>query len=98
MKSYELALNKPYNGIPTDIRVAYEDMSLPVPANSNEEMYQQLRKLGYDRVSISSNLEANWNRSRPEPRHQGPFGQRQGYGQGFHVWSDGRFHQGVLLR
>lgn len=61
MKSYELALNKPYNGIPTDIRVAYEDMSLPVPANSNEEMYQQLRKLGYDRVSISSNLEANWN-------------------------------------
>ncbi|MCV9910014.1 hypothetical protein OIV19_20655 [Brucella sp. HL-2] len=60
MKSYELALNKPFNGIPTDIRVAYEDMSLPVPANSHEEMYQQLRKLGYDRVNISSNLEANW--------------------------------------
>lgn len=60
MKSYELALNKPFNGIPTDIRVAYEDMSLPLPANSSEEMYQQLRKLGYDRVTISSNLEANW--------------------------------------
>jgi hypothetical protein len=60
MKSYELALNKPFNGIPTDIRVAYEDMSLPVPANSREEMYQQLRKLGYDRVNVSSNLEANW--------------------------------------
>jgi hypothetical protein len=60
IKSYELALNKPFNGIPTDIRVAYEDMSLPVPADSSEEMYQQLRKLGYDRVTMSSNLEANW--------------------------------------
>ena len=60
IKSYELALNKPFNGIPTDIRVAYEEMSLPVPADSSEEMYQQLRKLGYDRVTMSSNLEANW--------------------------------------
>jgi len=60
MKSYELALKKPYNGIPTDIRIAYEDVSLPVPADSNEEAYQQLRKLGYDRVTISSNVEANW--------------------------------------
>lgn len=60
LKSYELALNKPVNGIPSDIRIAYEDMSLPVPADSNEEMYQQLRKLGYDRVNLSSNVEASW--------------------------------------
>ncbi|MFD1199522.1 hypothetical protein ACFQ3K_14545 [Brucella gallinifaecis] len=60
VKSYEIALNKPVNGIPSDIRIAYEDMSLPVPADSNEEMYQQLRKLGFDRVTISSNVEANW--------------------------------------
>ena len=60
MKSYEAALNKPYNGIPTDIRIAYEDMSVPVPANSSDEAYRQLRKLGYDQVVISSNLEANW--------------------------------------
>lgn len=60
VKSYEVALNKPVNGIPSDIRITYEDMSLPVPADSGEEMYQQLRKLGYDRVTISSNVEANW--------------------------------------
>ncbi|OYR22326.1 hypothetical protein [Brucella thiophenivorans] len=60
MKSYELALKKPYNGIPTDIRIAYEDVSLPVPTDSNEEAYQQLIKLGYDRVTISSNVEAAW--------------------------------------
>ena len=60
MKSYEVALNKPYNGIPTDVRVAYEDMSLKVPAQGSDEFYQQLRKLGYDRLIISSNFEANW--------------------------------------
>lgn len=60
VKSYEIALNKPVNGIPSDIRIAYNDMSLPVPADSSEEIYQQLRKLGYDRVNLSSNVEANW--------------------------------------
>lgn len=60
VKSYELALKNPYNGIPTDIRIAYEDVSLPVPADTSEEAYQKLRKLGYDRVTISSNVEANW--------------------------------------
>ncbi len=60
MKSYEVSLNKPYNGIPTDVRVAYEDMSLKVPAQGDDEFYQQLRKLGYDRLTMSSNFEANW--------------------------------------
>ncbi|MEJ5019751.1 hypothetical protein WH297_08365 [Ochrobactrum vermis] len=60
MKSYEVALNKPYNGIPTDVRVAYEDMSLKVPTQADDEFYQQLRKLGYDRLTMSSNFEASW--------------------------------------
>ncbi len=60
IKSYEIALNKPYNGIPTDIRVAYDGMSLPVPAEGKEEVYSQLRKLGYDNVIVSSNVEAHW--------------------------------------
>lgn len=60
LKHYEIALTKPVNGIPTDIRVAYDDLSIPVPAQGNDEAYQQLRKLGYDRVTFSTNLEANW--------------------------------------
>lgn len=60
MKSYEIALNKPYNGIPTDVRVAYEDMSLKVPTQADDEFYQQLRKLGYDSLTMSSNFEASW--------------------------------------
>ena len=60
MKSYEVALNKPYNGIPTDVRVAYEDMSIKVPTQADDEFYQQLRKLGYDSLTMSSNFEASW--------------------------------------
>ncbi|KXO76250.1 hypothetical protein [Brucella anthropi] len=60
MKSYEVALNKPYNGIPTDVRVAYEDMSLKVPTQADDEFYQQLRALGYDSLTMSSNFEASW--------------------------------------
>lgn len=60
LKSYEMALNKLYNGIPTDIRIAYDDLTLPVPENSSDEVYQQLRKLGYDKLTMSSKVEGAW--------------------------------------
>jgi len=59
MKNYEVALTKPQNGIPSDIRVSYEDMTLPVPHGS-DQIYDHLRKLGYDTVTISSNMAMNW--------------------------------------
>jgi hypothetical protein len=40
--------------------VTYEDMTLPVPQSGNDEIYDQLRKLGYDKVTISSNVAMNW--------------------------------------
>jgi hypothetical protein len=60
LKSYELALTKPHNGIPTDIRITQEELSLPVPAGSSDEAYIQLRKLGFDEIVLSSNIEAAW--------------------------------------
>lgn len=59
MKNYVIALNKPVNGIPSDVRIAYEDMEVPVPVG-DDEVFQKLRKLGFDRVVMSSNVEANW--------------------------------------
>lgn len=58
--AYELALTKPFNGIPTYIRIAYEDFDLPLPDNSNEELFTGLKSLGYDRLSFSANVEASW--------------------------------------
>ncbi|WP_018237007.1 hypothetical protein [Ensifer sp. BR816] len=60
LKNYELALTKPYNGIPTDIRVSYEDLSVPVPAEGQDETFAELRKLGFEKLVVSSNLEAAW--------------------------------------
>ncbi|MFQ0812956.1 hypothetical protein AVM02_11865 [Brucella anthropi] len=60
MKSYEVALNKPYNGIPTDVRVAYEDLSVKLPKDDSYEFYQRLQRRGYDRLTMSSNFEASW--------------------------------------
>lgn len=59
VKNYVIALNKPVNGIPSDVRIAYEDMEVPVPVG-DDEVFQKLRKLGFDRVVMSSNVEANW--------------------------------------
>nr|WP_280823234.1 hypothetical protein [Mesorhizobium soli] len=60
LKNYEMALNKLYNGIPTDIRIVYDDLSLPVPEETNDEAYKQLRKLGYDKLTLSSRIEGAW--------------------------------------
>ncbi|WP_164923857.1 hypothetical protein [Sinorhizobium fredii] len=60
LKNYELALTKPFNGIPTDIRFSYEDLSVPVPAKAQDETSVQLRKLGFDELVVSSNIQAAW--------------------------------------
>ncbi|PDT80157.1 hypothetical protein CO676_29405 [Sinorhizobium sp. BJ1] len=60
LKNYELALTSPYNGIPTDIRVRYEDLSVPVPADAQDETFAELRKLGFEELVLSSNIQAAW--------------------------------------
>jgi hypothetical protein len=60
LKSYEAALSKPYNGIPTDIRIVYEDLSVPMPADAKDEAFEHLRKLGYDKLTLSAGVEGHW--------------------------------------
>ncbi len=66
LKTYEVALKKPKNGIPTDMRVSYEDMSFPVPPSSQHELYEKLHKLGYDKVTLSSNVAATWDEEKQD--------------------------------
>lgn len=60
LKDYELALTKPRNGIPTDIRIRYQDLTLPIPEHMHDEPFAQLRNLGFNEVVLSSNIEAAW--------------------------------------
>lgn len=60
LDTYELALTKPRNGIPTDVRVRYQDLSVPVPADTQDESFATLRKLGLETLVFSSNIEMAW--------------------------------------
>jgi len=60
LDNYELALGKPYNGIPTDVRISYRDLSVPVPSDTTDEGSKALRKLGFDQLVLSSNVELAW--------------------------------------
>ncbi|OWV97327.1 hypothetical protein ATY81_07745 [Rhizobium sp. R72] len=60
LDNYELALGKPYNGIPTDIRISYRDLSVPIPSDTKDEGSEALRKLGFDKLVLSSNVELAW--------------------------------------
>ncbi|SDA60046.1 hypothetical protein [Sinorhizobium sp. NFACC03] len=60
LDNYELALTKLHNGIPTDVRVSYRDLSVPIPADTQEEGFVTLRKLGFDKLVFSSNVELTW--------------------------------------
>jgi hypothetical protein len=60
LDTYEIALTKPRNGIPTDVRVSYRDLSVPIPADTQEEGFKTLRKIGLDKLVFSSNVELSW--------------------------------------
>ncbi|MBZ7925103.1 hypothetical protein LAC81_30660 [Ensifer adhaerens] len=60
LDTYELALTKLRNGIPTDVRVSYRDLSVPIPADTQEEGFATLRKLGFEKLMFSSNVELAW--------------------------------------
>ncbi|NRP20697.1 hypothetical protein LPJGGPFB_03956 [Ensifer adhaerens] len=60
LDSYEVALTKPRNGIPTDVRIAYQDLSVPLPSDAVDEGSKTLRQLGFDKLVFSSNVELAW--------------------------------------
>ncbi|WP_457580972.1 hypothetical protein [Ensifer canadensis] len=60
LDSYEVALTKPRNGIPTDVRIAYQDLSVPIPLDAVDEGTKALRQLGFDKLVFSSNVELTW--------------------------------------
>ncbi len=60
LKNYEMALTKPHNGIPSDILIKQEDLTLPIPEDTTDEAFVQLRKLGLETLTLSYALSAGW--------------------------------------
>lgn len=60
LKNFEMGLTKPFNGIPTDIEIRQDELTLPIPADSEEEVFVEARKLGLETLAFSYGLAAGW--------------------------------------
>nr|WP_234902567.1 hypothetical protein [Agrobacterium larrymoorei] len=63
LRNFEMGLTKPFNGIPTDIEIRQDDLSLPVPETSSEEMFVEARKLGLENITLSYAMSAGWDQA-----------------------------------
>ncbi|MGU4174414.1 hypothetical protein, partial [Pseudomonas aeruginosa] len=43
LKNFEMGLTKPFNGIPTDIEIRQDELTLPIPADSTDEVFVEAR-------------------------------------------------------
>lgn len=58
---FEIAAEKPINGIPTDLRIVLRNVGAALPANSPNAGVATLTQLGYDRVDGSFGINLTWN-------------------------------------
>jgi hypothetical protein len=64
LRNAEFTVRAQENGIPSDLRMALEDLAAPIPAN--EASSKPLTDLGYKNVTMSSRIDLGWNRERNE--------------------------------
>jgi hypothetical protein len=61
IKDIEVTADKPVNGIPTNLRLAVENVTFAVPPNSQEEGFKDLAAMGYGKLDLSMVTAASWN-------------------------------------
>lgn len=54
--------DEPFAGLPTNIRFALDNLVIDLPPGTGEDSVEQLRALGYERLDISTNIAARWNK------------------------------------
>ncbi|MET0171222.1 MAG: hypothetical protein ABW206_02355 [Agrobacterium vaccinii] len=60
LKNFEMGLTKPFNGIPTDIEIKQDDLTVPISADSTDEAFVEARKLGLESFTMSYALSSGW--------------------------------------
>ncbi len=64
LRNAEFTVRAQENGIPSDLRIAIEDLATPIPANDPSS--KPLTDLGYRNVTVSSRVDLGWSRERNE--------------------------------
>lgn len=96
LKNFEMGLTKPFNGIPTDIEIRQDELTLPIPADSEEEVFVEARKLGLETLAFlwPCGLLGRTEQQSGDPRH---LAQQQGFRQRQFCRSGKRLYRRVLL-
>jgi hypothetical protein len=66
MREMEITATDPREGVPTNVRFAFDDVAFDLPADSGEEGIERLREMGYESVDISGAVAARWNEAASE--------------------------------
>ena len=66
LKNLAMTADKPLNGVPTNIRLDLQNLTAPMPAESEDESVKTLIALGYRTVDVSTALAAVWNEAARE--------------------------------
>ncbi|HEX2725840.1 MAG TPA: hypothetical protein VHN20_08485 [Beijerinckiaceae bacterium] len=61
LKDMEITADKPLNGIPTNSRIAFENLTFAIPADAQEDGLKELLAMGYRALDISLATAASWN-------------------------------------
>jgi hypothetical protein len=63
---FEIAAEKPVNGIPSDLRIVLRNVGVPVPPNPSDPGFAMLAQLGYPRIEGSLGINLGWNETGQE--------------------------------
>jgi hypothetical protein len=61
VKDIEVTADKPVNGVPTNLRIAVNNVTFAIPGDSTEEGLRDLAALGYKAVDLSWATAMSWN-------------------------------------
>lgn len=61
-----IVADEPFDGLPTNMRFALDNLLIDLPPGTGEDSVEQLRALGYERLDISTNIAARWNETARE--------------------------------
>lgn len=62
----DVAADKPLDGLPTDIRVAFRNVAFALPPAAEGDAARQLRGLGYERLDLSLSASLGWSAASQE--------------------------------
>jgi hypothetical protein len=66
LRDFEVSADRPFNGIPTNVRVDLQNLAMALPKDSADEGLKTLLDLGYETIDLSFAAAASWDQASQE--------------------------------